>query len=890
MSSTPEPGSTGAYRAVPAQVDLPALEREVLALWRERDTFARSLRADRGRAPLDVLRGPADRQRHARDPPRRGPRLQGRLPPLQDHEGLPRAPQGRLGLPRPAGGAGRREGARLLRQGRHRGVRRRRVQRPLPRVRRAARRRVRVDDRADGLLGGHVHRLPDHGLRLRRGRLVVAQADLRPGPARPGPPGRAVLPALRHRAVRPRARPGVRDRRRPVRLRPVPAHRRPAGRAAPRRGPAGLDDDPVDAGLQHRRGRAPPRSTTSWPARPTAPRRWSSPSRCSRRPWATAPRCWSGSPARELAGERYAPPFDLVDIPDAHQVVTADYVTTEDGSGLVHIAPAFGADDLVGRPRARPAGRQPDHAPTGTSRRACGSSAGCSSRRPTRRSWPTSRPAGCCPAAPAVRAHLPALLALPHPAHVLRAAVLVHPHHRHQGRPAPREREHPLVPGDDPARAATATGWTTTSTGRCRATATGAPRCRSGGAPQTTPTSPRVGSLAELGELAGQELSALDPHRPYVDDVVLPCPTCGAEARRVPEVIDCWYDSGAMPFAQWGYPHRGAEEFDASYPADFICEAIDQTRGWFYTLMAIGTLVFDASSYRNVLCLGHILDEDGRKMSKHLGNVLEPIALMDQHGADAVRWFMAASGSPWQARRVGHHAIAGGRPQDAAHLLEHGVLPVAVRPAGRLRPGDRGRPGPGGPPGARPLGAVRGAPAGRGRRRRAGGLRHAAGRPAAGDLRRRPVELVRPPVAAPVLAGRPRGPRHAARVPADHHPADGPVHAVHHRAGVAGPLRARRPGRPRLGPPGGVAGRVDAALVDAAAGRADGARPAAGRARPRRARRLGGEDPAAAPPRPGGGGRLGRPARRPARPGRRGAQRGLGGRPRPTPTSSSTTG
>ncbi len=167
-----------------------------------------------------------------------------------------------------------------------------------------------------------------------------------------------------------------------------------------------------------------------------------------------------------------------------------------------------------------------------------------------------------------------------------------------------------------------------------------------------------MGSLAELGELAGQELSALDPHRPYVDDVVLPCPTCGAEARRVPQVIDCWYDSGAMPFAQWGYPHRGAEEFDASYPADFICEAIDQTRGWFYTLMAIGTLVFDASSYRTVLCLGHILDEDGRKMSKHLGNVLEPIALMDQHGADAVRWFMAASGSPWQARRVGHHAIA----------------------------------------------------------------------------------------------------------------------------------------------------------------------------------------------------------------------------------------
>jgi isoleucyl-tRNA synthetase len=128
---------------------------------------------------------------------------------------------------------------------------------------------------------------------------------------------------------------------------------------------------------------------------------------------------------------------------------------------------------------------------------------------------------------------------------------------------------------------------------------------------------------------------------------------------RTPEVIDCWFDSGAMPFAQWGYPHKegSLEKFKASYPADFICEAIDQTRGWFYTLMTIGTLVFDKSSYKTVLCLGHILDKDGRKMSKHLGNVLEPMPLMDQHGADAVRWYMLAAGSPWSARRVGHEAI-----------------------------------------------------------------------------------------------------------------------------------------------------------------------------------------------------------------------------------------
>ncbi len=168
-----------------------------------------------------------------------------------------------------------------------------------------------------------------------------------------------------------------------------------------------------------------------------------------------------------------------------------------------------------------------------------------------------------------------------------------------------------------------------------------------------------VDSLKELGTLAGQELSNLDPHRPFVDDITFACAECSQTMTRVPEVIDCWYDSGAMPFAQWGYPHKegSVEKFKASYPADFICEAIDQTRGWFYTLMTIGTLVFDKSSYKTVLCLGHILDKDGRKMSKHLGNVLEPMALMDQHGADAVRWYMLAAGSPWAARRVGHDSI-----------------------------------------------------------------------------------------------------------------------------------------------------------------------------------------------------------------------------------------
>src|SRR6185312_12096889 len=154
-------------------------------------------------------------------------------------------------------------------------------------------------------------------------------------------------------------------------------------------------------------------------------------------------------------------------------------------------------------------------------------------------------------------------------------------------------------------------------------------------------------------ELAGRDLHDLDPHRPYVDEVAITCPECGGEARRVPEVIDAWYDSGSMPFARLGAPYQNLEQFEQAYPAQFICEAIDQTRGWFYSLMAVGTLVFGRSPYENVVCLGLVMDEQGRKMSKHLGNVIEPMGLMDAHGADAVRWFFAASGSPWGQRRIG---------------------------------------------------------------------------------------------------------------------------------------------------------------------------------------------------------------------------------------------
>ncbi len=262
-----------------------------------------------------------------------------------------------------------------------------------------------------------------------------------------------------------------------------------------------------------------------------------------------------------------------------------------------------------------------------------------------------------------------------------------------------------------------------------------------------------VGSLAELSTLTGADQSGLDPHRPYVDDVVFPCPTCGEEARRVPEVIDGWFDSGSMPFAQWGYPHveGSRERFEQAYPADFICEAIDQTRGWFYTLMAIGTLVFDESSYRNVLCLGHILAEDGRKMSKHLGNILEPIPLMDEHGADAVRWFMAAGRVALGSATGRARQHPGDRPQGPADLLEHRLLPGALRQPRRVLAARHACRGRGRPARPRPLGALGGASRRPGRDLGVRAVRHAARRHHDRGVRRRPVQLVRATLAASLL-------------------------------------------------------------------------------------------------------------------------------------------
>jgi len=159
-----------------------------------------------------------------------------------------------------------------------------------------------------------------------------------------------------------------------------------------------------------------------------------------------------------------------------------------------------------------------------------------------------------------------------------------------------------------------------------------------------------AGSVADLRERARGEVPD-DLHRPYIDEVVLDCEKCGGEMRRVLSVIDTWYDSGAMPFAQFHYPFEGKEEFEERFPADYICEAQDQTRGWFYTLLAESTLLFDTSSYKNCVCLGLILDPEGQKMSKSRGNVVDPWDVLDAHGADAFRWYYLTAQQPWAGYR-----------------------------------------------------------------------------------------------------------------------------------------------------------------------------------------------------------------------------------------------
>jgi isoleucyl-tRNA synthetase len=365
-------------------------------------------------------------------------------------------------------------------------------------------------------------------------------------------------------------------------------------------------------------------------------------------------------PLEELVGTRYQRAFDLIPITEDESargwtVVADDYVTTGDGSGLVQTSPAYGAEDLAvgqryGTPVLHPVG------PDGT----FGPETGWLSGRfvkeadadlvedlrrrgllwraePHRHAYPHCWRCGTPLIYYALTSWYARTTAKKDRLLAENATIGWRPEHIREGRF-----------GD---WLANNVDW---ALSRARYWGTPLPVWRCADGHVTV-----VESLADLSAKAGRDLSGLDPHRPYVDEVTFACPDCGQEARRVPDVLDAWFDSGSMPFAQWGYPHApgSAEAFQRAFPADFISEAIDQTRGWFYSLLAVSTLLFDQTSYRNVVCLGHIVDRDGRKMSKSLGNVLDPFELLDRYGADPLRWFMLAGGSPWVARRLFPEAV-----------------------------------------------------------------------------------------------------------------------------------------------------------------------------------------------------------------------------------------
>jgi isoleucyl-tRNA synthetase len=364
----------------------------------------------------------------------------------------------------------------------------------------------------------------------------------------------------------------------------------------------------------------------------------------------------------DLVGSRYSPPFEnVVGDPNTHRVVAADFVAMNEGTGIVHVAPGFGEDDLV-------LGR--------------------------REGWPVYKPMDDLGRFTDTD---------PLPAYVRGRAVKeadpdIIEDLRERGlllRAEDYEHTYPLCwRCDTPLLYVARTSWYVRTTARkerllevnedvhwypdhikhgrygnwlennvdwalSRERFWGTPlpvwRCTEDASHVTV-----VGSLRELSDLAGHDVTGVDPHRPAVDEVEVPCRECGAVSRRVPEVIDTWYDSGAMPYAQWGYHpdlDRGVEEVRRAFPADFISEAIDQTRGWFYSLMAEAVLLFDDTAYRNCVVVGHIVDRDGRKMSKRLGNVIDPFTVLDTQGADAIRWLFLTSGSPWSTRRVYPEAV-----------------------------------------------------------------------------------------------------------------------------------------------------------------------------------------------------------------------------------------
>ncbi|MBK9181231.1 MAG: isoleucine--tRNA ligase [Acidimicrobiales bacterium] len=358
----------------------------------------------------------------------------------------------------------------------------------------------------------------------------------------------------------------------------------------------------------------------------------------------------------ELVGWRYQRPFDTLPLGEGgERVVAGEFVSTEDGSGIVHLAPAFGEDDAeVGRaeglPTLNPVGA------SGTFDHTVPWLDGTFVKDADRRVIDDLAARGLL-----VR-EVPYEHAYPH-CWRCGTPLIYWAKTSWFARTATRR--------DELLRENERIGWHPTHLkhGRFGKWLEGnvdwaLSRDRYWGTPLPVWRCPAghdtcIGSVAELSELAGVDLAGLDLHRPFVDSVTLACPVddCGAPARRLSPVLDAWFDSGSMPSAQMHYPFADEAAFGAAFPADFICEAIDQTRGWFYSLLAVNTLVFDSTPYLNVVCLGHIVDEQGQKMSKSRGNVIDPWDVFDRFGADALRWYFFSAGQPWSPRRVFEEGI-----------------------------------------------------------------------------------------------------------------------------------------------------------------------------------------------------------------------------------------
>ncbi|HYH58634.1 MAG TPA: isoleucine--tRNA ligase [Thermoleophilaceae bacterium] len=351
----------------------------------------------------------------------------------------------------------------------------------------------------------------------------------------------------------------------------------------------------------------------------------------------------------ELAGTAYEPPFPFIsDYGErGHTVLTADFVTTEDGTGIVHTAVAFGEDDFQ-----------------------LGKQYGLTVQNPVRADGTFDDRMGPFAGRFVKDADPDIVAALERSGRLFRSEKYLHayPHCWRCDTPllyyakqswyvrTTAVKEQLLAANEsvkwypDHIKHGRMGNWLENNVdwalSRERYWGTPLPvwRCEADGEHVRC-----VGSRAELRELGAEPPD--DLHRPYVDEVTFPCPDCGAEMRRVPELIDVWWDSGAMPFAQWHAPYENGDTFERRFPADYICEGLDQTRGWFYSLLAISTMLFGRSSYETVLCLGLLLDPEGQKMSKSRGNIVDPWEVLNLHGADAFRWYYFTSKQPWDGYR-----------------------------------------------------------------------------------------------------------------------------------------------------------------------------------------------------------------------------------------------